>query len=544
MSTDLFKIKNKEVFILPEVEGLDENILNKYFFACEQLGQTCCRDAGEWRNGSYPDLPVDIDKLPIPGGMYRGFWYWDSCFTCMQYMQIDEQYRIAEDVFKAFCWELDTFGVIDTEILIEEEEKDHPRSQMPLFIWFSDHMYKVNGSLDFLNKAYEYGKKEMQLFWMNTRIERPRYDTEYQLNHNDVNSTLLDRNVHSSFEHGWDHTPRMAVPSENWYRVLPVDLNAVLYFNEKKLAEWGAVLKDHGYPIPQEDIDNWQYNASNRQRRMEELFYNPSVHYYEDFDMDQGDRSGYISLAPSWLLWSGALSDDKVKEVAKYIMTYFIEPYNLPPVCLSDCYPKFGVGCGWGFPWSWSPVICLMAEGFAQYDFLTPITELLIDRFIQYNGGKSEKHDVDGNPAGTSVLGWSMATYFRMVQNLKLGFHPDMTEHKVVFRPYGIVDGSGGRFNIPGHSDIRIRYFKRDKVLVGADIISDEDYMTELILYFDADTDISQYQVYLDGKLLPEDRYKALDLNDDQISEGYRITVGCLTRGTAASIRVCNKNHV
>lgn len=69
---------NGKVSPLPKVEGLDESILNKYEFASRKLYESTSLQADEWRSGSYPNLPGDIDRLPIPGGMYKGFWYWDS----------------------------------------------------------------------------------------------------------------------------------------------------------------------------------------------------------------------------------------------------------------------------------------------------------------------------------------------------------------------------------------------------------------------------------------------------------------------------------
>jgi hypothetical protein len=525
----------------PQVWGLDSGIISKYEYARGEVYNTCTRPASDWRNGSYPNLPSDIERLPIPGGGYQGIWYWDSCFMSQQLMSINDQYFVAEDAFSMFCWELDNFGKIDNEILISDGETSHPRSQMPLFVWLADQLYKTNNDLVFLKKAYDHGKAEMNNFWMNTGRTRPRYDSTSQLNHNDTDNTSGSRNQESAWEHGWDNSARMDTPTENWYRVLPVDVNAVLYFNEKKLAEWGGILKNNGYAITQAEIDQWNSNAVNRQSKMEQYFYNATEKFYFDYDLDQANRSGYQSLAPAWLVWSGALSDTKVKEVANYIAANFIQPYNLPPVTLSTNYPSWGAGCGWSNPWSWSPVIYLMTDGFSKYDYLTPVTENLVDKFLQYHGGKAEKYDVNGNPGGVSVLGWGMSVYYNMVQNYKLGFRSDMTNHKVTFKPYHIVNGMGGRFNVYNHQDVSVTYVKSGSTTIGADIDANENYNLELYLYFDVNTDIFTYPVYLNGSLLNSSKYQLVNLDSDSTYEGYKIT-DQLTPGVTYRIRIGDPN--
>ncbi|MEI7850927.1 MAG: glycoside hydrolase family 3 C-terminal domain-containing protein [Kiritimatiellales bacterium] len=531
----------------PEVWGLDKGIIDKFEFARTNI-YTCTREAAEWRAG-YPELPLDIHRLPVPGGRYQGTWYWDTCFMCQTFLAINDQYPVAMDAFSFFCWELDSFGLIDNRIMIPKGEKkrdmDHPRSQMPLFVWLANSLYCVNGDLAFLKKAYDYGNLEMNGFWLNPNRTRPRLDAGTQLNYNDTdNDTYRDkseigRQQLSAWEHGWDNSARMDTPTDNWFRVLPVDLNAVLYFNETKLAEWGEILKRNGFPIQQSEIETWQARAANRRARMDQYFYDPARKFYFDYDLDQMKRTDYYSMAPSWLVWSGALDPARNREVADHLLANFINPYNLPPVTLSSNAPSFGRGAGWSFPSSWSPVTFLMAEGFGRYDDLTPTTEILVDKFLQFNGGRAEKYTVNGDPEKTPVLGWGMSTYFNMVQNLKLGFHANMPSHEISLKPFSIVNGMGGRFNIPGHKDVSVTYIKDGTATVGADIVSEENYNLHVRLYFDTNTDISSYPVYVNGTRLKTGEYELVKLNPKRDSgfEGVRLT-RMLSPGETLHIRI------
>ena len=523
----------------PEVWGLDKSIITKFDFDRDNLLKQCSLDAQEWRSKAYPNLPADIHRLPIPSAHYPGIWYWDSCFTSQQFMADNVTYSVAEDTFSMLCWELDQFGKIDNQIWAAVQENGHPRSQMPLFIWMADSMYQVGNDPVFLKKAYDYGKLEMNGFWMDAARPRPRIDTGTGLNHNDSddNSQGNERRRESAWEHGWDNSARMDTPTGNWFRVLPVDLNAVLYFNEKKLAEWGAILKQKGCDIPQAEIDQWSVRAAKRQAAMERYFYNPVKKFYFDYDLDQSKQTDYDSLAPSWLVWSGALDDARRKEVADYFDAKFIEPYNLPPVTLSSKLPSFGTSCNWSYPNSWSPVTYLMADGFSRHDDLAPITETLVDKFLQYNSGRSETSSVDGSPAGQAVLGWGMACYFKIVQGLKLGFLADMTGHTITLRPRHIIDGMGGRFNVPKHEDVSVTYVKDGTKTVGANIASRENYNVKIELYFDTNTNISCYPVYVNGKRLKANEYQLVSLNRDSKMEGCSVTVQ-LTPGVSCEVRV------
>lgn len=512
----------------PRVWGLDPSIIAKYERSATELFKICTFPAQEWRNHSYPELPAGINRLPVPGGQYKGFWYWDSCFTGHQFMQINSQYSVAMDVFKAFCWQLDSFGKIDNEILVIDSETNHPRSQMPLFIWLADSLYKVNADMEFLETAYSYGKKEMKGFWLNTSRERPRFDPELNLNHNDTDDTTGTerdfRSISASYEHGWDHGSRWRARGELWM-LYPVDLNAVLYFNEATLARWAAILKDSGKNIPASEIAEWQTAAGKRKAAIMKYFYNAEQKYFFDYDKKSLSMSPFRSLAPSWLIWSGALDKEQVLETARYIEKLFIDPYALPPACLEGGYPRYGQSAGWSFPWSWSPVIQLMTAGFDQYPELYSITDKLVNKWLSNHGGMAEKYNaVNGGAGGARMLGWGLSVYFCMAQNYKLGFHPCLDKNLVVFRPHGITDGMGGRFNLHNRGSIEITYHATGRESLGAKVRAEAPVNVELQLSFGDDTKLSGFKPYLDGRKLPASQYRLITLDSEPGLEGAVIT--------------------
>jgi hypothetical protein len=507
---------------IPEIWGLDNSTIEKYNFARKNLFEICTKNTDEWRKGSYPELPKHIKRLPVPGGGYTGFWYWDSCFVPQQYMQINSQFSVAYDTFNMFCWEIDQFGRIDNEIMMKEDEPDHPRSQMPLFTWFSNELYKKNNDLEFLMKAYTYASKEMKGFWLNTEKRHPRFDVTTGLNHNDTDIDE-NRNQQSAWEHGWDNNARMDTETDNWYRVLPVDLNAVLYFNEITIGSWAKRLKSAGYKIKDSDITFWNNRASNRKKQIQKYFYDEKTNYYYDFDLDQNARTKYVSLAPSWLIWAGAIEQKYADEISETLLTKFIQPYNLPPCVLSDNYPKYGKQAGWSMPWSWSPVVHLMTSGLNKNDHLTYIKETLVNKWIRFHGGRAEKYTHEGKAGGVPILGWGMSVYFSMVQNYKLGFHSDLTQNLITLSPITIKNKAGGRFNVHGRKDVSVTY-TREANSIGAIVKSDDSYNLKTTLYFDMNTDVSSANVFINNDELEKDQYELVNLDLDSEPEGIRLS--------------------
>ena len=208
---------------------------------------------GEYKNLPYPYNSPSCEQTSDVG--FENFFYWDTYFINLGLLcdGLEEQ---ALNNIRNMIFLIGKYGYMPN---VATEGGDN-RSQFPLFIPMCHAYWQYTGDNEFVREAYPAMKKEYA-FWMRRRmlpcglnrygnntdaktcgdfyriITDTRLGKEEEKTEKDIE--YLGSNLLSEAESGWDFTPRFHARAEHY---APIDLNSLLYENEKILAFFGELL--------------------------------------------------------------------------------------------------------------------------------------------------------------------------------------------------------------------------------------------------------------------------------------------------------------
>ena len=278
-------------------------------------------------------------KFPfvVPGGRFREFYYWDT-FWILEGLLISEMWQTAKGVLLNFFDIVDQFGYIPNGSRIYYLNRSQPPllvQMVKLYIDYTSDYSILLLALPLLDKEY--------MFWMNYRtveLEHPTSGTtKYYLNVYRVNNTLprpeslmedthlgknllTDKERHkfygnlaSAAESGWDFSSRWfdfdslkskkthqefhqrtgngfqpySVPFEDLISIdimnlVPLDLNAIMFANERILAAFHMIMTSHfGHP-PAHMVSFYTNSASSRYMAMKKFLWSPTLSMWSDYN--------------------------------------------------------------------------------------------------------------------------------------------------------------------------------------------------------------------------------------------------------------------
>ena len=122
-------------------------------------------------------------------------------------------------------------------------------------------------------------------------------------------------------ETGWDFTPRF---QRRCLDFAPVDLNAILYGNELRLAKW------HEYFGNTAKAEAYREAARKRAELMEKFCYDSEKSCYFDYDFVNDRRSEIVSCAAFYPLWFKCTTDpQRLATVGKTLADALLSPYGV-----------------------------------------------------------------------------------------------------------------------------------------------------------------------------------------------------------------------
>ncbi len=219
------------------------------------------------RNGASSLLPLPYPYV-VPGGRFREIYYWDSYFTMLGLLE-SQQDSIVLNMIRNFGYLIDTYGFIPNG----NRSYYLGRSQPPFFssmvmLWASRH--GLDAALQFLDQMHgEYDfwmqGKELLLennssngrlvrlpdgtilnrYWDSFTQPRPEsYKEDYELGETfpENQRERVYRDLRAGAESGWDYSSRWFSDGESLdsiitTKIIPVDLNCLLYFLECSIAK-------------------------------------------------------------------------------------------------------------------------------------------------------------------------------------------------------------------------------------------------------------------------------------------------------------------
>lgn len=359
-----------------------------------------------------------IRPYVIPGGRFREIYYWDSYFECEGLAACDNIGAV-EDMVRNCAYLIERFGFIPNGNRLYYLS----RSQPPVFAHMLSVLERHNGTdaavsyLDHLEKEYRFwmdGKdlladegdslhRRVASLGEETVLNRywdDRAEPRPEAHHEDVSlaervdegrQAELFRDIRAACESGWDFSSRWLAADEMQSicttKILPVDLNALLYFMEQKLASLFEHVGDD------EKASYYREAVERREEAFDEYFWDDENGFYFDYHWQDRQRTDTWSLAAVAPLFVGLASQEQADAVAERLEEQFLHDGGLATTLTET-------GEQWDKPNGWAPLHWMAINGLLRYGHTTLASEIS-QRWLQLNedvfnrtGKMMEKYNV------------------------------------------------------------------------------------------------------------------------------------------------------
>lgn len=369
----------------------------------------------------------------VPGGRFDEIYYWDSYFTILGLKESGYN-KLTKDMVENFMYMVDKFGFIPNGNRIYYLT----RSQPPFLTQMIDEiapsekeLSENNESRLWLEKAYNTAVKEYTNNWMKS----PYYVSGYGLNRyydsknikriesygtdnqETINSKEFFQHERSEAESGWDFSDRFDNRCSDF---LAVDLNSILYKNEKTFEKWAKMLGKN------EESQKWAKLAEKRKRNMYKYLWNENIEFFSDFDIKNRKKSDYKSLASAFPLWAELATYEQANKVRNILVRDFEFNGGLVTSLKAPNIDK-----QWNYPNGWAPLEYISIKGLENYGFLKDVRRItkkwmdLNTKIYKEKGKFIEKYNVVENndeTGGTYPLqdgfGWTNGIYLYLLNNV------------------------------------------------------------------------------------------------------------------------------
>ena len=323
----------------------------------------------------------------VPGGRFREIYYWDSYFTALGLLESHHN-ALVESMFNNFLDLQSRYGCIPNG----NRSYFLSRSQPPVLSLMVELLLplKKNDPV-FLTQCIK-GVEAEYKFWMcgkelvsddnpehkrlvkmddgsflnrywddncSPRPESYREDIEL-LNESEPDDTdSFYRNIRAACESGWDFSSRWlddtnSLASIRTTRILPIDLNCLLYKQE--------MLLSHYYSLLGHDYSSSKYlnYATSRKSAINRYMWSADDSFFMDFDLDTQAQSSVKSLAGVLPLFVELANVKQGEKVSKVIEDEFLQKGGLITTCIESDQQ-------WDAPNGWAPLHWFAVEGLLKY---------------------------------------------------------------------------------------------------------------------------------------------------------------------------------
>jgi len=366
-------------FLLPD-EGEEAEVKKTHSMAehIEYLWHQLRREPAK-DHSAYSTLLALPRPYIVPGGRFREIYYWDSYFTSLG-LAVSGHTELVENMTDNFAWLIDKVGHIPNGNRIYYKS----RSQPPFFSKLVELLVKIKPEVnpeDYLSQL-----KQEYAFWMDgedkisgqnpsfRRLVRvhgnplnryfddypePRQesyieDVETARGHSNPSDIYL--HLRAGAESGWDFSSRWLADKDDLQsiqttHICPVDLNALLFNLESKLAAWAKKEADQQYYVER---------ARQRQLIFNQIFWNREEQFYYDYHWVDEKQTSVISAAAFYPLYVGLADQYQADCVARKAEQELLEDGGLATTNVQT-------GQQWDYPNGWAPLQWIATEGLKKY---------------------------------------------------------------------------------------------------------------------------------------------------------------------------------
>lgn len=373
-------------------------------------------------------LPLP-NSYVVPGGRFTELYYWDSYFTMLGLAE-SGRHDLLHCMASNFAYLIDAYGHVPNG----NRTYYLSRSQPPVFALmvglFEQHgVDEAIAWLPQLCKEYDYwmegaealrpGDAHRHCVRLDEGSLLNRYwddrDTPREESYlEDVLTARAStrprahvyRDLRAGAASGWDFSSRWCddgkLETIRTTAILPVDLNAFLYYLERQIAELSRA--DGQY----KQADAFDARAQSRRDAINKLLWNEEVGSFLDYDWQRRRPRESINAAASVPLYVGLATRDQAMCVAEALRTHLMAQGGLAATVTES-------GQQWDKPNGWAPLQWLAISGLRRYG-QHGLAEDIAHRWLQTVGSLYERES-------------------KLVEKYVLTMSPD-----------GVVGGGGGEY--------------------------------------------------------------------------------------------------
>jgi alpha,alpha-trehalase len=356
----------------------------------------------------------------VPGGRFREIYYWDSYFTALGLVE-SGNIALAESMLSNFLDLQSSYGCIPNG----NRSYYLSRSQPPILgllvelllpyqqnkqKFITTHIIAIEAEYKFWMKGIELGSDEgyesgrvvkmpdgslLNRYWDDNTSPRPesyREDIELLSSSKPDDTEFFYRNIRAACESGWDFSARWlsddhSLASIRTTRILPVDLNCLLYKQEKLLAQYHETLGNEASSLV------YVKYAATRKAAIQRYMWSELHGFYMDYDLDKKSKSLVKSVAGVLPLFVELADSNQAEQISEVIENEFLQQGGLVTTAIET-------GQQWDSPNGWAPLHWFAVKGLMKYEkkclALTIKNRWLntVESYFQQTGKIMEKYNV------------------------------------------------------------------------------------------------------------------------------------------------------
>jgi alpha,alpha-trehalase len=431
----------REALVLPEGRTLEEHV--------EALWPVLTRTPRE-RNAYGSLLPLPHPYI-VPGGRFREVYYWDAYFTMTGLGP--EHAAIKRDMVDNFASMIERFGFVPNAnrtyylsrsqppfffMMVGLLDEEDPTSALAEYLpaLKAEHAFWMRGAEN-LAPGEAQGRvvrledgSLLNRYWDDRAVPRDEsyaYDVETASKGTRPEAQIY-RDIRAAAESGWDFSSRWFEDPEGDLhtteasRVVPVDLNAILYGLEQAIAQGCERAGDSSCAA------DYAAKAEARAQAIRTHLYDEKRGVFDDYDLDARALRGRLTAAAAYPLFFGVASEEQAARTADAIETGLLARGGLLAT-------PFVTGEQWDAPNGWAPLQWIAVGGFKRYgeealaaDLARRWTSTVARGFCE-SGKLVEKYDVANVRAGgggeyptQDGFGWTNGVTMALIRD-----DPDLT---------------------------------------------------------------------------------------------------------------------
>ncbi|XP_047117343.1 trehalase-like [Schistocerca piceifrons] len=321
----------------------------------------------------------------IPGGRFREYYYWDT-YWIVNGILICGMKETAKGIIANFAHMVEDIGHIPNGGRVYYLERSQPPMFVPMIYSYTTYV-KPHEAQMIIKQYIDTMDKEFS-FWMSNRtvaVEKngksytlcryyapssgPRpesytddIETAQYASTNEARENIYHQ-IKSGAESGWDFSGRWFIKDKTnagnlsniqTQYIIPVDLNAFVYWNAEILCKFHSILHNH---------KKAQYYCTKAKEWLDavtEVFWHDDVGIWLDYDISNNVRREYFYPSNVAPLWTGCYKKERISidKIIAYLKDNKIDRYpGGVPTSLDY------TGEQWDYPNAWPPLQGIIIQG-------------------------------------------------------------------------------------------------------------------------------------------------------------------------------------